>query len=650
MVLHSSAWSDSQKAALVQYIVSGQLSLQQACTQYGLTVEELKEWVGVFRRSVRQALDQQLRSTLSLQGLDVEELSRPEFSGNLTDMGVADLIQTIQMGRKDAKITISHDGMQSHLWCQGGDVVDAECGGLRGEPALYRILSLDHGSLVADFGSAPHPRRIESSTPRLLLEAGAQRDQRARALRRLGDTRRVFSVVSSVAARKARDLGHEELGVLSLFDGVRSLHEVLLSSELPDQEALEIAVRFFEGGVITPVARKPEEVPASRTGAGLAMTYRPFVASLAPSSGRPPVWVLAGGAVLCSTLGAVTAIAYAEALQQRAAEARANAAQPASAAANAPAEPRLCADDMVLISGGRFFMGSDSSHPALQYARPAHAVGLDSFCLDPREVTVEHYAACVAAGACAAAHEVSNLEADPEAEGAHRSRALHSEQCNAGKVGRDQHPINCVSHREASAYCSYRGGRLPTEAEWEFAAKGSQNRLFPWGNTQPTASHVNACGKECARWHESVGLGSEMHGVMYDEDDGFTGSAPVGSFPLGATPDGVHDLIGNVFEWTAGGLYAYDHSPRTNPVGPTHTDSFVIRGGSFNSGMLEFSDPSLRFAMAGESYSHAVGFRCAADPAPSAAPSMAARIPEPSRGRAPWQGAAAQPPGLPQQR
>jgi formylglycine-generating enzyme required for sulfatase activity len=87
----------------------------------------------------------------------------------------------------------------------------------------------------------------------------------------------------------------------------------------------------------------------------------------------------------------------------------------------------------------------------------------------------------------------------------------------------------------------------------------------------------------------------------------------VGSFPRGASPDGVEDLIGNVFEWTAGGLYEYGVADVHDPRGPSNSESFVIRGGNFNSSLREFTDPSLRFAMHGESYSHGVGFRCAAD-------------------------------------
>jgi formylglycine-generating enzyme required for sulfatase activity len=639
MVNSSSAWSDTQKAALVQQIVSGELSLERACQEYGLSVDEIKDWVGVFRRSLRAALDRQLRSTLSLQGLEVEEFARPEFSGELGALDVADLVQTIQLGRKDARITISHAGGHGYIWCCAGEIVDAEFGQLTAEPALFRLLSLEQGSVVADFGAFERPRRISTGTPQLLLEAATQRDRRVRALHRVGDPSRVYSVASDVAARHARDLGPEELLVLSLFDGARSLQQVVVATELPEHEVLEISAHFLEARMLSPnSAAPPSRAPLSAGTGSMAMSYRPS-AGAKPQRERPPLWVLASGAVVCTSLGAVTAIAYADALQRTPSEANPAAASAqgltsdsltgssltatsvSSAATNAAPARALCPSGMALIHAGRFFMGSDSTHPALQYARPAHLVNVDSFCIGTREVTVQEYAQCAASGACEPAHQDSDL-----GEGAHSvssaSRLQHDDQCNAGKPGRENDPINCVSHGQAASYCAFRQGRLASEAEWEFAARGEDNRIYPWGNTPPTADHVNACGKECARWHNEVGLSTELHGLMYDEDDGYAGTAPVGSYPLGATSDGVMDLIGNVFEWTADGLYTYDHQPRANPRGPADSGSFVIRGGSFNSGTPEYSNPSLRFPMAAESYSHGVGLRCAADPERSAAGGM----------------------------
>ncbi|HEU4583271.1 MAG TPA: SUMF1/EgtB/PvdO family nonheme iron enzyme [Polyangiaceae bacterium] len=645
MVNSSSAWSDTQKAALVQQIVSGGLSLERACEEYGVSVEEIKDWVGVFRRSMRAALDRQLRSTLSLQGLEVEELARPEFSGELGALDVADLVQTIQLGRKDARITISHAGGHGYIWCSAGEIVDAEFGQLTAEAALFRLLSLEQGSVVADFGAFDRARRISTPTPQLLLEAATQRDRRVRALQRVGDPARVYAVASNVAARHARDLGPEELLVLSLFDGARSLQQVVTATELPEHEVLEIAAQFLDARMLFPAAAAPvpdSRAPSSVGTGSMAMSYRPSGGSPKPKRARPPLWVLASGAVVCSSLGAVTAIAYADALQRKlgdesaARELSLSAGSSASvsslagsstglsntglsnaALSNAASARALCPAGMALIRGGRFFMGSDSTHPALQYARPAHLVDVDSFCIGTREVTVQEYAQCVASGACEAAHQESDL-----GEGEHTvssaSRLHHDEQCNAGKPGRENDPINCVSHRQAASYCAFRQGRLASEAEWEFAARGADNRAYPWGNSPPTADHLNACGKECAHWHAEVGLSAELHGLMYEEDDGYAGTAPVGSYPLGATSDGVMDLIGNVFEWTADGLYAYDHQPRANPRGPADSGSFVIRGGNFNSGTPEFSNPSLRFPMAADSYSHGVGLRCAADPERSA--------------------------------
>jgi formylglycine-generating enzyme required for sulfatase activity len=259
-------------------------------------------------------------------------------------------------------------------------------------------------------------------------------------------------------------------------------------------------------------------------------------------------------------------------------------------------------------------MGSDSKRPALSLARPAHRVSVSGFCLGVHEVTVSDYAACSDAGDCTAAHRSAYFAAEAgEAGESPASVALQGVMCNAGEDGRDQHPINCISHAQAASYCRARGERLPSEAEWEFAVRGPRSRSFPWGDAKPTSAHVNACGQECKRWHEAQGVEAEIRELMYPNSDGYSGTAPVGSFPLGATPEGVVDLIGNVFEWTADGLYDYGTAASTNPRGPADSDSFVIRGGNFNSGVREFADPALRFAMHRESYSHGVGFRCATD-------------------------------------
>jgi formylglycine-generating enzyme required for sulfatase activity len=114
-----------------------------------------------------------------------------------------------------------------------------------------------------------------------------------------------------------------------------------------------------------------------------------------------------------------------------------------------------------------------------------------------------------------------------------------------------------------------------------------------------------------------VGLTGEIQGRLYDRDDGFPGTAPVASFPDGATPEAVYDLVGNVFEWTSGSPYSYATPAAGALTGSLDSTSAVIRGGSYNSGTPELLDPALRFAMRAELHSHGVGFRCAASPAAS---------------------------------
>ena len=210
-----------------------------------------------------------------------------------------------------------------------------------------------------------------------------------------------------------------------------------------------------------------------------------------------------------------------------------------------PARRTTCPEGMVLVPGGHFFMGS-ADEPTFDLWKPAHRVTLDTFCIDVYEVTAGDYKACSDAGSCKRPDPVPSYPKPAGIAQAQHDRELaaYAELCNFAKEGREKHPINCVSWELSDNYCKVRKARLPTEAEWEFAARGSDGRKYPWGDDPGDAEHMNACGTECTTWELKHGVKPTPR--MYDTDDGFPGTAPVGSFPKGKTTTGAYDFIGNV--------------------------------------------------------------------------------------------------------
>jgi len=273
----------------------------------------------------------------------------------------------------------------------------------------------------------------------------------------------------------------------------------------------------------------------------------------------------------------------------------------ADGAAAGPSGP--CPDDMVLVEGGGFFMGTDASDEVLAAAGPAHRVEVGAFCLDRHEVTVADYHRCSDEGECKRAYRSSHWAvSEPPVEA-----KAYSALCNEDREGVELHPINCVSWSQAQAFCAWRGARLPTEPEWERAARGGDGRTLPWGDGAPSGARLNACGSECLAWFRRSKIG--LDAGLFPASDGHVETAPVGAYPEGRGKGGLEDLAGNVAEWSADDFAAY-------PGGTVEgaTGAKAVRGGSFHSAQAGEIDPAYREGLPAEYHPHDVGFRCAVAP------------------------------------
>jgi formylglycine-generating enzyme required for sulfatase activity len=262
---------------------------------------------------------------------------------------------------------------------------------------------------------------------------------------------------------------------------------------------------------------------------------------------------------------------------------------------------------MVRIPAGEFSMGSQTGEGAPN-ERPRHRVRLDAFCMDRTTVTVAAYQGCVSAGACQPAPTTANYPGITE-----EIRRVDSHACNGSRDDRADHPVNCVDWHAAEAYCRWRGARLPSEAEWEYAARGSDGRIYPWGDTPPGPTLLNACGRECAMMLRRIGVTSR---TMYPADDGWPSTAPVGRFRAGDSPFGLQDMAGNVWEWTADWYGPYPTGaeiPVENPRGPSSGTARVARGSDWGRYLPTTIRAAHRVSDLPTSRSGGTGFRCASD-------------------------------------
>jgi formylglycine-generating enzyme required for sulfatase activity len=217
-----------------------------------------------------------------------------------------------------------------------------------------------------------------------------------------------------------------------------------------------------------------------------------------------------------------------------------------------------CPPGMLRVAAGAFWMGSAEGEGNNE-ERPRHRAEVAAFCMDRTEVTVGAYTACVAGGRCKAAGK--------------------GDYCNYGKADKEQHPINCVDWNQADTFCRSRGKRLPTETEWEYAARGPDGRKYPWGSGEP---EQQLC------WRETGPLGT----------------CPVGSFPLGASPFGLEDMAGNVKEWTASNYCPYPSKACTNAARVYRGIYWVYLGATLFRGADRHNN------VTGDRL-NSVGFRCA---------------------------------------
>ena len=204
-------------------------------------------------------------------------------------------------------------------------------------------------------------------------------------------------------------------------------------------------------------------------------------------------------------------------------------------------------DGMVLlyVPAGEFRMGSDKSvDPEADGSElPQHTVYLDAYWIDQTEATNAMYSLCVSAGTCT-----------PPGDAGSYTRSFYYKSSQFAT-----YPVIHVNWEQARTYCEWAGRRLPTEAEWEKAARGTDGRIYPWGNEPPAGDLVNIADSNTYLYWRNTTI-----------DDGYADTSPVGAYPNGASPYGALDMGGNVLEWVADwyNKNTYGSSPASNPTGP----------------------------------------------------------------------------------
>lgn len=263
---------------------------------------------------------------------------------------------------------------------------------------------------------------------------------------------------------------------------------------------------------------------------------------------------------------------------------------------------RGCPAGMAFIQAGEFDIGDDPQRSFDPLPRRRARVER-GFCVERAEVSVEAFRRCVAAGVCAPPVAFVNTTGD--------SRRL----CNWDRPDAERHPVNCVVHEQARAYCGWAehpGGprRLPREIEWEFAARGTAARRYAWGDDLAPQARANFCGAECETFAHTIDMPAIV--ALQGWTDPFPVTAPVDALPEGATPEGVLNLTGNVSEWV---VDAFEGRQTLHSVlMPSESGHRVIaRGGSFHTREARSTPATARVREVPTGNSPWIGFRCARD-------------------------------------
>jgi len=238
---------------------------------------------------------------------------------------------------------------------------------------------------------------------------------------------------------------------------------------------------------------------------------------------------------------------------------------------------------MVYVPTGEFLMGSQSSGWDSAVAEsPQHEVYLDAYWIDKTEVTNAQYAYCVEAGGCESPQRTDSY--------------TRLNYYGNGMYG--SYPVIFVTWDQATAYCEWAGARLPTEEEWEYAARGQDGRLRPWGD-EFDATRINYCDMNCKLSHADIGF-----------NDGYADTAPVGSYPTGASWCGALDLLGNAWEWVEDWFVYYPSDSQDHPSVLSDPIFRVIRGGSWDTSR-DHARCAFRNWFKPEDSFDSIGFRCA---------------------------------------